>query len=68
MTIWRTRWGINKAEDAGRKDAHIGFSDALRRAFPTMVSSSPISRLDLPGDLVRLKFSNITFEATRRQR
>ena len=39
MTIMRSTSGINKAEDAGRMDAHIGFSDALRRAFPTMVSS-----------------------------
>ena len=37
----------------------IRFADALQRVFPTTASSSPISWLDPPGDLVRLKFSNI---------
>ena len=59
MTLWRTNSGINEAEDSGRKDAQIGSADALQRAFPTTASSSPISWLDPPGDLVRLKFSNI---------
>ena len=39
MTLERTIAGINKAEDTGRKDAPIGFADALRRVFPTTVSS-----------------------------
>ena len=34
MTFGRTTAGINKAEDAGRKDAHIEFADALRRVLP----------------------------------
>ena len=47
-------------------DAQIGFSDALRRAFPTTVSRvSRVSWLDPPGDFVRPKFSNICFEAIR---
>ena len=39
MTLARTTAGINKAEDAGRKDAQIGFADALQRVFPTTVVS-----------------------------
>ena len=39
MNIGRTTLGINKAEDAGRMDAQIGFADALRRIFPTTVAS-----------------------------
>ena len=39
MTIERSTAGINKAGDTGRKDAQIGFADALRWVFPTMVSS-----------------------------
>ena len=35
MTIGRTNESINKAEDAGRIDAQIRFSDALRRVLPT---------------------------------
>ena len=37
MTIGRITAGINKAEDAGRKDGQIGFVDALQRAFPATV-------------------------------
>ena len=39
MNIGRTNESINKAEDAGRIDAQIGFADALRRVFPTTVAS-----------------------------
>ena len=52
IPLGRTNAGINEAEDFGRKDAQIGSADALQRAFPTTVDSSPISWLDLPGDLV----------------
>ena len=38
MTIGRTTAGINKAEDAGRMDAQIGFADALQRVFPTALA------------------------------
>ena len=41
--------------------AQTRFADALQRVLPTTVASSPISRLDLPGDLVRPKFSNVSF-------
>ena len=58
--FWRTTLGINKVEDAGRMDAQIGFSDALRRVFPTTVSgASRVSWRDPPGDLVQPTFSNI---------
>ena len=58
--IMRTNTGINKAEDAGRKDA----PNRVRRCAPASLSGdggqiSPISCLDPPGDLVRPKFSNI---------
>ena len=39
MTIVRNNESINKVEDDGRKDAQIGFADALRRVFPTTVAS-----------------------------
>ena len=39
MTLGRTAAGINKSEDAGKKDAQIGFDDALRRVFPATVTS-----------------------------
>ena len=39
MTLARTTAGINKAEDAGRMDAQIGFAGALRRIFPTGLAS-----------------------------
>ena len=39
MTIARITAGINKAGDAGRMDAQIGSADALRRVFPTALSS-----------------------------
>ena len=35
MTIGRTNESINKAEDAGRIDAQIRSTDALRRVLPT---------------------------------
>ena len=35
MTIMRTNESINKAEDAGRIDARIRSTDALRRVLPT---------------------------------
>ena len=38
MTLGRTTAGINKAEDAGRMDAQIGFADALQRVFPTALA------------------------------
>ena len=59
MTFGRTTLGINKTKDTGMMDVQIGFADAFQRVFPTMVASSPISRLDPPGDFVRPKFSNI---------
>ena len=37
--IMRTTAGINKAEEAGRMDAQISSTDALRRVLPTTVSS-----------------------------
>ena len=39
MNIARTTTGINKAEDARRKDAQIGFADTLRRIFLTALAS-----------------------------
>ena len=49
-------------------DVRIGFANALQRVFPTTVARvSRMSWLDLPGDLVRPKFSNIWLEAMRRQ-
>ena len=33
MTIARSTAGINKAEDAGRMDAQIGFADVLSESF-----------------------------------
>ena len=33
MTTVRTMTGINKAEDAGRMDAQIGFADVLSESF-----------------------------------
>ena len=38
MNLWRTNAGIKKAEDAGRKDAPIGFADALRWIFPPVLA------------------------------
>ena len=38
MTLARTTLGINNAEDDGRKDAQIGFADALQRIFPTALA------------------------------
>ena len=38
MTLGRSKSGINKAVDAGRKDAQIGFADALGRIFPTALA------------------------------
>ena len=38
MTIERTIAGINKAKDAGRMDAKIGFADALRGIFITALA------------------------------
>ena len=35
MNIGRTTAGISKAEDAGRIDAQISSTDALRRVLPT---------------------------------
>ena len=35
----RTNVGINKVEDAGRKDAQIRSTDALRRVLPTRLSN-----------------------------
>ena len=39
MTLERSTAGINKAEEAGKMDAQIGFADALQLAFPTTVAS-----------------------------
>ena len=39
MTLARTTAGINKAADAGRMDAQIRSTDALRWIFPTVVAS-----------------------------
>ena len=39
MTFVRTNESINRAEDAGNMDAHIGFARSLRRVFPTTVAS-----------------------------
>ena len=39
MTIGRITASINKAEDAGKMDAHIMSAKALWRVFPTTVSS-----------------------------
>ena len=35
MTLERSKVGINKAEDAGRKDTQIMSAKALRRVLPT---------------------------------
>ena len=56
----RTNAGINKTEHAGRKDAQIGFVDALQRVFPTAVAKvSRMSWLDSPRDLVQRNIGNI---------
>ena len=39
MTLARNTAGINKAEDARRKDAQIGFADTLRRIFLTALAN-----------------------------
>ena len=58
--IMRTNAGINKTEHAGRKDAQIGFVDALQRVFPTAVAKvSRMSWLDSPRDLVQRNIGNI---------
>ena len=44
MTLARNTAGINKAEDARRKDAQIGLVDALRRFFLTNLASYLESR------------------------
>ena len=60
MTLMRTNAGINKTERAGRKDAQIGFVDALQRAFPmAAVRVSRMSWLDSPRDLVQRNIGNI---------
>ena len=49
MTLGRTTAGINKAEDAGRKDAQIGFVDALRRpSRPNRRSSMHVAAGGVP--------------------
>ena len=57
IVVYQT--GINKTETAGAAHVQIRFSNALRRVFPTRLTSTRISWPDLPGDLVRPKFSNI---------
>ena len=57
--IMRTNAGINKAEDAGRMDAQIGFVDVLWWIFPTALTNSPISRVGPLGDFVRPNVGNI---------
>ena len=61
MNIMRTTVGINKAEDAGRKNAPIGFADAWWRVLPTALARlSRISWLDPPGCFVRPYFGVIS--------
>ena len=46
---------------AGMRNAQIGFADALQRVpSDDGVQLSPISWLDLPGDLVRPNFGDIS--------
>ena len=49
MTIVRITTGINKAADAGRMDAQIRSTDALRRVSQTTATSSRISWLGPSG-------------------
>ncbi len=49
MTIMRITTGINKAADAGRMDAQIRSTDALRRVSQTTATSSRISWLGPSG-------------------
>ena len=61
MTLRRTTTGINKAEDAGRMDAQIGFADALRRIFPTVL----VSHLAFRGRIcqwARYERMSVTFD------
>ena len=44
MTPVRTTTGINKAADAGRMDAQIRSTDAMRWIFPTTVASYLMAR------------------------
>ena len=67
MILVRTTAGINKAEDAGRKDAQIGFADALQRVFPTTV----VSHLAFCGWIRQETLwdpSSATFDLTQRGR
>ena len=49
MTFMRTNESINKAEHAGRKDAQIGFVDALRRpSRPNRRSSMHVAAGGVP--------------------
>ena len=66
MTLGRTNAGINKAggrheERASQVHRYVaaGLAGGLARG------AGPISWLDLSADLVRPKFGNIRFDATR---
>ena len=59
MTIARSKLGINKAEDAGRKYARIGFGRCVVASLSDAVDRiTRISWLDLLGNHVQPKFSN----------
>ena len=62
--IGRTNVGINKAEYAGRKDAQIGFADALQRVPSDDGGQlSRISWLDSPGYPVQRNVGSSFIEA-----
>ena len=59
MNLVRTTAGINKAEDAGGWTPPNQVRRCVAAVFPDGGQLFPVSWLDLPGDLVRLRFSNI---------
>ena len=68
MTFVRIRWGINKWGINNTKGRHDERPKQVRRCVAVGLADdagqpSRISWLDLPGDFVRPKFSNIWFDS-----
>ena len=60
MILVRTNESINRAEDAGTAHVKIRFSGYVAAGFADEADQLyRISWSDLPGDVVRPKFSNI---------
>ena len=59
MNIARTKRSINKTEAAGRKDAQIGFADALQRVFLTALARYSNVVAGSARRLCATEFSNI---------